>query len=154
MPDLPTLLASVDAAHDEIVTLLQDLVRIPTVNRGSRPDTGNEVRVCDLLRTKLDPAGIDYEVHESAPGRGNLIAHLGPAGGQRLLFMSHTDVVPVGDETLWEHPPFSGTIDRGRVYGRGADDDKADVVAHSMALVLLQRAGGRLGGGVVWLMAV
>ena len=51
--------------------------------------------------------------------------------------MAHTDVVPVEDETLWEHPPFSATIDRERVYGRGADDDKADVVAYCMALVLL-----------------
>jgi len=153
MPDLPTLLASVDAARDEIVMLLQDLVRLPTVNRGSRPDTGNELLACDLLRSKLDPAGIEYEVHESAPGRGNLIARLGQAGGQRLLFMSHTDVVPVEDESLWEHPPFSGTIDRDRVYGRGADDDKADVVAHSMALVLLRRAGVRLNGELVCLAA-
>ena len=153
MTDLNTLLASVDAAHDEIVALLQDLVRIPTINRGSRPDTGNETPACDLLRSKLEPAGIQFEVHESAPGRGNLIARLGPTGGQRLLFMSHTDVVPVEDETLWEHPPFSGTIDRGRVYGRGSDDDKADVVAHCMALVLLQRAGVRLGGELVCLAA-
>lgn len=153
MSDLQHLLASVDAAHDEIVSLLQDLVRVPTINRGSRPDTGNETPACDLLRSKLEPAGIQYEVHESAPGRGNLIARLGPTGGQRLLFMSHTDVVPVEDETLWEHPPFSGTIDRGRVYGRGSDDDKADVVAHCMALVLLQRAGVRLGGELVCLAA-
>ncbi|MDQ6671685.1 MAG: M20/M25/M40 family metallo-hydrolase [Chloroflexota bacterium] len=153
MPDLSTLLASVDAAHDEIVTLLQDLVRTPTVNRGARPDTGNELLACDLLRSKLDPAGIEYEVHESAPGRGNLIARLGPAGGRRVLFMSHTDVVPVEDESLWEHPPFSGAIHRDRVYGRGADDDKTDVVAHCMALVLLQRAGVRLGGELVCLAA-
>src|SRR6202163_3927533 len=141
MPDLNGLLASVDAAHDEIVALLQDLVRLPTVNRGARPDTGSETLACDLLRPKLEAVGIPVEVHESAPGRGNLIARLGPTGGQRLLFMSHTDVVPVEDESLWEHPPFSGTIDRDRVYGRGADDDKADVVAHVMALILLQRAG-------------
>ena len=153
MLDLSALLASVDAAHDEIVTLLQDLVRIPTVNNGSRPDTGGETRACELLRAKLDEARIAYEVHESAPGRGNLIARLGPTGKQRLLFMSHTDVVPVEDETLWEHPPFSGTIDRGRVYGRGADDDKADVVAHCMALVLLARAKVNLGGELVCLAA-
>jgi acetylornithine deacetylase/succinyl-diaminopimelate desuccinylase-like protein len=142
MPSLPTLLSSVDAARDEIVALLQELVRTPTVNTGPRPDTGNETRACDVLRPKLDAAGIPFEVHESAPGRGNLIARLGPADeGKRLLLMSHTDVVPVEDESLWEHPPFSGTLDRGRVYGRGADDDKGDVVAHLMALVLLQRAG-------------
>jgi acetylornithine deacetylase/succinyl-diaminopimelate desuccinylase-like protein len=153
MPDLNTLLASVDAARDEIVAFLQDLVRVPTVNYGARPDTGQETRACDLLRPKLEAAGIPYEVHESAPERGNLIARLGPASGQRLLFMSHTDVVPVEDETLWEHPPFSGTLDRGRVYGRGADDDKGDVVAQCMALVLLQRAGVRLNGELIYLAA-
>src|SRR5713226_531318 len=153
VPVLSALWASVDAAHNEIVSLLQDLVRTPTINTGARPDTGGETRVCDLLRPKLDQAGIAYEVRESAPGRGNLIARLGPAGGQRLLFMSHTDVVPVEDETLWEHPPFSATIDRGRVYGRGADDDKADVVAYCMALVLLARAGVKLGGELIYLAA-
>src|SRR5579864_5361129 len=153
MPDLSTLLASVDEAHDEIVALLQDLVRLPTINRGSRPDTGNETPACDLLRTKLEPAGIEHEVHESAPGRGNLIARLGPTSGKRLLFMSHTDVVPVEDESLWEHPPFSGTIDRGRIYGRGADDDKGDVAAYCMALLLLQRAGVTLDGELVRLAA-
>ena len=147
------LLASVDAARDEIVDLLQQVVRIPTVNTGPRPDTGNETLACDLLRTKLEPLGIAYEVHESAPGRGNLIARIGAPGGKRLLCMSHTDVVPVEDETLWEHPPFSGTIDRGRIYGRGADDDKADVVAYCMAMVLLRRAGIELSGELVWLAA-
>lgn len=147
------LLASVDDARDEIVDLLQQLVRVPTVNTGPRPDTGNESAACDLLRTKLSAEQIDHEVHESAPGRGNLIAHMGPAGGRRLLFMSHTDVVPVEDESLWEHPPFSGTIDRGRVYGRGADDDKADVTAYCMAMVLLKRAGVQLKQELVYLAA-
>jgi acetylornithine deacetylase/succinyl-diaminopimelate desuccinylase-like protein len=153
MRELDTLLASVDAARDELVAFLQDIVRIPTINAGARPDTGNETLACDLLASKLEPAGIAFEVHESAPRRGNLIARLGPAGGKRLLMMAHTDVVPVEDESLWEHPPFSGTLDRGRIYGRGADDDKADVVAHSMALVLMQRAGVRLGGELVCLAA-
>jgi acetylornithine deacetylase/succinyl-diaminopimelate desuccinylase-like protein len=151
--DLDELLNSVDAARDEIVALLQDLVRVPTINSGPRPDTGNETAACDVLRKKLDPEGIAYEVHESAPGRGNLIAHIGERPGQRLLFMSHTDVVPVEDETLWEHPPFSGIIDRGRIYGRGADDDKADVAAYCMAMVLLRRARANLNGELVWLAA-
>jgi len=111
MPDLPTLLSSVDAAQDEIVSLLQDLVRVPTINAGARPDTGNESAACELLRPKLEAADVPCEVHESAPGRGNLLARLGMGDGQRLLLMSHTDVVPVEDESLWEHPPFSVTLD-------------------------------------------
>lgn len=153
MPDLPRLLASVDEARDELIQLLQDLVRVPSVNTGPRPDTGNESAACDVLRPKLEVADIPFEVHESAPGRGNLIARLGATGGRRLLLMSHTDVVPVEDERLWEHPPFSGALDRGRVYGRGADDDKTDVAAYCMALVLLQRAGVKLGGELIYLAA-
>src|SRR5215207_3678120 len=146
MPTVQELLASVDAARDEIVRLHQDLVRIPTLNYGSRPDTGNETPACELIRDKLKADGIDSDIYESAPTRGNLIAWMkGPDGGKRMLLMSHSDVVPVEDETLWEHPPFSGTIDKGRVYGRGASDDKGDVVAHGMAVTLLQRFGVNLG---------
>jgi acetylornithine deacetylase/succinyl-diaminopimelate desuccinylase-like protein len=152
MPDLTTLLASVSDARDELVQLLQNVVRVPSVNTGPRSDTGNESQVLELLRPKLSEAGVPFEVHESAPGRGNLVARIG-AGGTRLLLMSHTDVVPVEDESLWEHPPFSGTVDRGRVYGRGADDDKADVVAYLMAMLLLQRAGVRLQGELIYLAA-
>src|SRR5919202_5552035 len=153
MTELDQLLRAVDDARDEIVDLLQSLVRLPTVNTGPRPDTGNELAACDLLGKKLQTEKIPFVVHESAPGRGNLIAHLGPGGGKRLLLMSHTDVVPVEDESLWEHPPFSGAVDRGRIYGRGADDDKADVVAQCMSLVLLQRLGIRVGGQLMFLAA-
>jgi acetylornithine deacetylase/succinyl-diaminopimelate desuccinylase-like protein len=152
MPTVDDLLTSVDAARDEIVRLHQDLVRIATVNTGPRPDTGNETPACELLRDKLGADGIRSDIYESAPNRGNLVARL-PGGEKRLLLMSHTDVVPVEDESLWEHPPFSGTIDRGRIYGRGADDDKADAVAHCMALVLLRRAGVQLGGELIYLAA-
>ncbi len=106
MSELDRLLSAADASRDEAVQLLRDLVRTPTVNAGPRPDTGNETAACDLLRAKLQPEEITFEVHESAPQRGNLIARIGNAGGKRLLLMSHTDVVPVEDESLWEHPPF------------------------------------------------
>ncbi len=150
------LMARAEAARDETVALLQALVRIPTVNAGARPDTGHETPACELLRDTLAAAGIAASIHESAPDRGNLLAHLpGDAGpdSKHLLLMSHVDVVPVEDESLWEHSPFSGTIDKGRVYGRGADDDKADVSAYCMALVHLARAGVRLGGELSFLAA-
>ncbi len=153
MSELDRLLSAADASREEAVQLLRDLVRTPTVNAGPRPDTGNETAACDLLRAKLQPEEITFEVHESAPQRGNLIARIGNAGGRRLLLMSHTDVVPVEDESLWEHPPFSGTIDKGRIYGRGADDDKADVAAYCMAMVLLKRSGIQLNGELIYLAA-
>jgi acetylornithine deacetylase/succinyl-diaminopimelate desuccinylase-like protein len=152
MATVNELLALVDESRDEIVRLHRELVRIPTINRGSRPDTGDETPACELLREKLGAEGIGSDIYESAPNRGNLVARL-PGKGKRLLLMSHTDVVPVEDETLWEHPPFSAAIDRGRIYGRGADDDKGDVAAHGMAMVLLKRAGVQLGGELIYLAA-
>src|SRR6266496_3875674 len=70
MATLDQLLGMVDAARDEIIAFSQDLVRIPTVNYGSRPDTGNETAACGYLRDKLAADGIDSEIYESAPSRG------------------------------------------------------------------------------------
>lgn len=60
-----------------------------------------------------------------------------------LLFMAHTDVVPAPDSTLgrWTHPPFSGLYDGNYVWGRGAEDDKSNLIAISSAMTELHQAG-------------
>ncbi len=70
------LFATVDQAADELVALHQALVRIPTVNTGA-PDSGNELAACQLLAGRMQAEGIAYEILESAPGRGNLVATRG-----------------------------------------------------------------------------
>lgn len=136
------ILAEVDRAKDELVMLLQELVRIPTVNTGTMP-TGNEIELCNFLKSKFDAEGISSEVAESAPARGNFIARLSGQDDKKakLMFMSHTDTVPIGDESKWIYPPFSGTLDDGRIYGRGADDCKSVVACEAMAMILLKRMG-------------
>ena len=69
MPTLDELLAEVDAAHEDIVRLEQDLVRIPSVNTGFMP-TGNETAVCDYIRDWLATEGLDSETLESALAGG------------------------------------------------------------------------------------
>ncbi len=129
------LLASVEAAREEIVALCQTLVRVPSINTGVMP-TGD---------------GIAAAILESAPNRGNLIARLaGSAGTPRLLLLSHTDVVPVEDEAAWDYLPFGAEIHDGRIYGRGANDMKSTVAAEAMALILLKRAGVELRGDVIF----
>ncbi len=142
---LARLLSLVDDARDEIVALEQALVRIPSVNTG-QPDGGNETEVCELLQRVLKADGVDGELLEAAPGRGNLIASIGPSSGPRLMFMSHLDVVPIEDESQWEHPPFCGDVIEGAVFGRGSDDCKSIATAETMALLLLKRAGVPLRG--------
>lgn len=151
---LTALLAEAEAARNEAVAFLQELIRIPSINHGSRADTGGETKVCECIGDKLTADGLRVEILESASGRGNLIARVGDAGAERrLLLLSHTDVVPVEDESTWVHAPFSGAVVDGCVHGRGADDDKGDVVAHVMALLVLERAGVRLGGELICLAA-
>lgn len=149
MSDLGDLLAQVDASQDELVELVQGLVRIPSVNTGFMP-TGNETPVCEYIRDWLAEDGIVSEILESAPGRGNVIARLeGGSGKTGLMLMSHTDVVPVEDEGKWRYPPFSATVADGRVYGRGAADCKGLLAAHLMAMRLLKRSGVGLKDGLI-----
>jgi acetylornithine deacetylase/succinyl-diaminopimelate desuccinylase-like protein len=139
MPDLESLLDQVDEMRDEIVSLEQDLVRIPTVNTGVMP-TGNETEACRYIEKWLAEDGIKSETIESAPDRGNLIARLeGSSGKAGLMFMSHLDVVPVEEEEKWRFPPFSATLADGRVFGRGASDCKALLTCQLIAMRLLKR---------------
>jgi acetylornithine deacetylase/succinyl-diaminopimelate desuccinylase-like protein len=140
--DRDRLLESVEDAEEEIVALTQALVRLETVNTGVMP-TGGETAACELLSRKLRGEGIDdVEVVARDPERGSLIARLPAQDARaRLLLMSHSDVVPPGDERSWTKPPFGGVVENGRLYGRGASDMKGTVAAEAMALILLRRAG-------------
>ena len=149
MADLDDLLAQVDSASDEILAVHHDLVSIPSVNTGYMP-TGNETPVCEYARDLLARDGIHAEILESAPGRGNLLSGLeGASGRPGLMFMSHTDVVPVGDESKWRYPPFSATLAHNRVYGRGASDCKGLLTAQLMATLLLKRNDVALRDGLI-----
>ncbi len=149
MPDLTDLFRQVDEAENDIVALEQALVRIPSVNTGFMP-TGDETPVCELARDFLAEDGIQSEILESAPNRGNLIARIeGRSGNAGLMFMSHTDVVPVEDESKWRFPPFSATIADGRVFGRGATDCKGLLTAQLMAVRILKRNGIELEDGLI-----
>jgi len=149
MLEVDSLLEQVDEQHEEIIRLEQDLVHIPSVNTGLMP-TGDETPVCEYVRDWLQAEGIVSEVLESAPGRGNIIARMeGSSGDAGLMFMSHTDVVPVEDESKWRFPPFSATVADGRVYGRGASDCKGLLVAQLMAMRIMQRNGIQLQDSLI-----
>ena len=149
MPSLEELFAQVDAQREEIIALEQALVRIPSVNSGFMP-TGDETPVCEYIRDWLAEDGIQSEILGRTPERGNIIARIegsNPEAG--LMFMSHTDVVPVEEEEKWRFPPFSATIADGRIYGRGASDCKGLLTAQLYAMRLLVRNGIQLEDSLI-----
>ena len=123
--------------------LLSDLIRIDTVN-----PPGNETAAAEYLKEIFDQAGISSEIVETAPGRGSFFARLGE-GEKKLLFLSHTDVVPAGEEG-WNFPPLSGEIKDGIVYGRGAIDCKSLVAAQAAAMLKLKEEGINFNGTLIF----
>jgi succinyl-diaminopimelate desuccinylase len=107
------------------------------------------------LEAALKSAG--FAVHRvtfSEPGTAdveNLYARIGSAA-PNLVFAGHTDVVPPGEESAWTHPPFSGDLAGGKLYGRGAVDMKGGI-ACMVAAVLdhLAANNGRPKGSISFL---
>jgi acetylornithine deacetylase/succinyl-diaminopimelate desuccinylase-like protein len=137
--NLAALLAQVDRRSGELIELLQGMVRIESINTG-KPPTGDEIRVATFLKEWLVQRNCTSRIIESQPGRANLITSLAGKPGPRLMFMAHTDVVPIEDPAQWMHAPFSGDIAEGRVWGRGTLDCKGMVACEAMALAILRAA--------------
>jgi len=124
----------------EAVNYLCELIRFKTVN-----PPGNEKPAADYLAEILSKNGLEPKVLESAPGRGNVIARLKGTGEKPpILLDGHLDVVSADPESDWKHPPFSGKIAEGYIWGRGALDMKQTVVMNLMAILTLKRAGVKL----------
>ncbi len=112
---------------------------------------GNEAPAVEYLKSVLEREGIETKIFALDPKRPNLVARLRGSGKKRpVLIMGHTDVVNV-DPTKWAHPPFSATRVDGYVYGRGAVDDKDNVVAGLMVMLLLKRMNVPLDRDVIFL---
>lgn len=130
------------------LTLLQELVRIPTVNRGTRDEgDGNERPAAELLADFLRDAGLEPKLLEKERNRTNLVVRLKGTGKKPpLLLNAHLDVVEA-DETKWTHPPFGGEIHDGYLWGRGAIDMKH--MAAMSACVMARLAAAAKDGDVL-----
>jgi acetylornithine deacetylase len=139
---------AVDASADELVALVQDLVRIPSENpKLSGKEDGGESAVQDYLEPRLAAIGCSLDRWDALPGRPNLVGTLkGSGGGRSLAVNGHIDVVPAGDPALWTDPPFDAAISDGFIWGRGSLDMKGGVGAMVHAATVLRRLGVTLKG--------
>ncbi|MDD5194311.1 MAG: ArgE/DapE family deacylase [Candidatus Omnitrophica bacterium] len=112
------------------IKLLQALVRIDSQN-----PPGNEKAIIAFIAAYLKSFGIASKIYEFKKDRPNLICTIKSRRPKKaVLFTPHVDTVPVTGK--WKFPPFSGTLYKGKLYGRGATDCKANV---AVALALIAR---------------
>lgn len=134
---LQQLNARIDDLREELVSLTQQLIQIPTVN----PPGDAYLPCAELVGRRMQRSGFEVQYIRAfdTPGdsdqfpRTNVVARKeGRAPGQTVHFNSHIDVVEVGGG--WTVDPFAGVIRDGRVYGRGACDMKGGLAASIIAI--------------------
>jgi acetylornithine deacetylase/succinyl-diaminopimelate desuccinylase-like protein len=129
--------------EDEVVHLVSSLIRFDTSNTGDPETTKGEAECAHWVAAQLQEVGYETEYIEAgAPGRGNVFTRLKGADSSRgaLLIHGHLDVVPA-EPADWSVHPFSGAVEDGYVWGRGAVDMK-DMVGMTLAVARhLKREG-------------
>ena len=132
----------------EVTELLQELIRVDTVN-----PPGNETAAAELLREYLESNGVRCELYAKTPDRANLVARIpGSGDGPRLALLSHTDTV-LADASEWDRDPWSGDVHEGEIWGRGALDMKGEVAANAVAMASLARDGFEPRGDLIFVAA-
>ena len=127
------------------ISLTQALVRCPSITPKDEGALGIVEKYLKLIGFKSKKLTFNqegsYEVN-------NLFASIGK-NGKHLAFAGHTDVVPPGEEASWTYPPFSGTINNGRLYGRGSEDMKSSIACFISATNnFIEKYGKNFGGKI------
>jgi len=164
MADLrQAVLAKVASLRDYLVTTTQELVRIPSINQ---PPTGEEHACQQVVERHFREMGLAPEVYslDGVPGltkhpsywpgrdysnRPNVVARRKGSGrGRSLVLSGHIDTVPLGTQP-WQHDPFGGQIEEGRLYGLGSYDMKGGCVLILGVMRTLQELGITLKGDLI-----
>src|ERR1700683_5289748 len=138
-----TVTVPAETPIDDVVDVVSRLIRFDTTNTGDLETTKGEAECAHWVAAQLEEVGYHVEYLESgAPGRGNVFARLKGADSSRgaLLIHGHLDVVPA-EPAEWSVHPFSGAIEDGYVWGRGAVDMK-DMVGMMIVLARHFRRSG------------
>ncbi|MCW5966492.1 MAG: M20/M25/M40 family metallo-hydrolase [Bryobacterales bacterium] len=131
----------------ETLKHFQALVRINTTD-----PPGNEQPAVDYLKEVLEAEGFEVKIFTKWPRRPNLVARLKGSGKKKpVLMMAHTDTVNIDPKKWVDHGPFSADLADGHIYGRGTVDDKDNLTASLMAMLLLKRSGVALDRDVIFL---
>jgi cysteinylglycine-S-conjugate dipeptidase len=156
-PATEDLRAAIDRTFDQTLARLKELVAIPGIAWPSFDRSPLE-RSAEAVAALLRGSGLgDVQIlgcdkPDGTPGGPAVVARRPAAEGKpTILLYAHHDVQPAGDEALWETEPFAAVEKDGRLYGRGAADDKAGIMVHIAAYAAVAEVlGAELGLGVTF----
>jgi acetylornithine deacetylase/succinyl-diaminopimelate desuccinylase-like protein len=136
--------AYLEAHHGERIDELVELLRIPTIGVLSRH--ADDVRAgAEWIAAKMDSIGLEHAHVSETAGRPVVYADwLHAENAPTVIVYCHYDVQPVDPLDLWVRPPFEPRIENGRIYARGAADDKGQLHLHLWAAQALLQSEGRL----------
>ena len=155
---------------DKYVSRLKDLIAIDTHDLGHGIDGGlekegqlymeklfQEMGAASICKDPLQESVIEECLDKFQEGnknhnycdRYNVYATFSGSSGKSIMFNSHIDTMPTGDLSKWNTPPFQPTIKEQKLYGLGAADMKAGLMASTMAVQLILDAGFTLPGDVM-----
>ena len=132
-----------DSHREAYLDELKAWIAVPSISADPE-HTGDVRRCCERLVGRMREIGLDAAVLETG---GNPLAYgewLHAPGKPTVLIYGHYDVQPVDPLELWTSPPFEGTVRDGKLYGRGAVDDKGQVLMHLAAIEAHMRTRGAL----------
>lgn len=149
------IVTRVEKYRDDLITITQSLIRIPSVNPPGDYD-GMAKRMVELYRGEgLNPivtgaSKEEIEGLELTYPRPDVIAlHKGTEGAPVFCLDAHMDVVGVGEESRWTYPPFGGEVHDGKIYGRGAEDTKCHLAAQIIVYRVIKEMGLSLKGDLI-----
>lgn len=136
------ILEAVEKNKEEMLDLACKIISKNTTN-----PPGNEYLVKEILVGKLSDLGADIEILEAERNRPNIIARMGK-GTPSLAVILHADVVPAGEG--WETNPFEPVIKDGKIFGRGAMDDKGPLATAYLAVKSFLQASEKFNGQIIF----
>ena len=137
----------IDSFRDDMINLQLQLTAVPAIAPASGGE-GEEKKAAVLVKFLQENGFQDIEVIKApdldAPSgsRPNVLAYYrGKSSAKTVWIMTHTDVVPPGELSLWSGPPFKPWVEAGKIYGRGVEDNQQDMVASIYAVKAFQAEG-------------